>query len=370
MKPEGSSESSPRTLPDSFPDIVYLAWARLHRPRANLIQTLHTVDSLVQEGLRVRLYLPPWSRRVSLPVLLRDSGVSEQLDVRGSLLLHRRWGGVPFIRWHRGMLGAARAVYTRIPALSLALARAGLVNHLEIHDVDWLASAGMLDAVVIAHQKGLIRQLLPISGAAYDALLQHGAVANRMHLAPSGVDVDAYAQVPEFNPASLARPRLVYIGRISRDRGLGIFEALAATGRYEVSLVGPQDDAPAAGLHVRAPVPHSQVPGLYGETDIALMPYQSDLGHVASISPIKLFEAMAAGRPVLASDLPPLREVIRHGENGLLVSAADPQAWIDAIERLRADPALAQRLAAQGRADANRYSWRARARGIVTALGL
>jgi glycosyltransferase involved in cell wall biosynthesis len=268
------------------------------------------------------------------------------------------------------MLGAARAVYTRVPALSLALARAGLANHLEIHDVDKLADSGMLDAVVRAHQEGLIRQLLPISGAAHDALLRHGAVTNRMHLAPSGVDVDAYARVPEFDPASLERPRLVYIGRISRDRGLGIFEALAATGRYEVSLVGPQDDAPASGMHVRAPVPHRQVPGLYGDTDIALMPYQSDLDHVASISPIKLFEAMAAGRPVLASDLPPLREVIRHGENGLLVPAADPQAWIDAIERLRADPALAQRLAAQARADANRYSWRARARGIATALGL
>jgi glycosyltransferase involved in cell wall biosynthesis len=73
---------------------------------------------------------------------------------------------------------------------------------------------------------------------------------------------------------------------------------------------------------------------------------------------------------VIASDLPALRELIRDGENGLLVPPGEPAAWVAAIERLRQDPAFALRLAAAGRATAAAFGWDARARGIASALDL
>ena len=98
------------------------------------------------------------------------------------------------------------------------------------------------------------------------------------------------------------------------------------------------------------------------------MPYQADLQHAASISPIKLFEAMAAGRVVLASDLPPIREVIRHGGNGLLVPADDPAAWIAAVQRVRAEPEAALAMAESARRDARDYSWQSRARKLLAII--
>ena len=62
-------------------------------------------------------------------------------------------------------------------------------------------------------------------------------------------------------------------------------------------------------------------------------------------SPLKLFEYMAAGRPIVASDLPAIREVLRDEVNALLVTPAIRQRSPQAIERLLADPALARRLA-------------------------
>jgi glycosyltransferase involved in cell wall biosynthesis len=96
------------------------------------------------------------------------------------------------------------------------------------------------------------------------------------------------------------------------------------------------------------------------------MPYQADLRHAATISPIKLFEAMAAGRLVIASDLPPIREVIRHGENGLLVPADDPAAWIAAVRRAQDAPDHAMAMAMKGRETAAEYDWGTRARRLLT----
>jgi glycosyltransferase involved in cell wall biosynthesis len=123
-------------------------------------------------------------------------------------------------------------------------------------------------------------------------------------------------------------------------------------------------------LDVRPFVPHRQVPQWYGRTDLVLLPYQSKPAHVASICPIKLFEAMAAGRPILVSDMPTIREWIEHETNGLLVDPDDPQAWRAAIERLRGDRELAATLARNARAAAPRYTWLQRARGIADAVGL
>jgi glycosyltransferase involved in cell wall biosynthesis len=87
------------------------------------------------------------------------------------------------------------------------------------------------------------------------------------------------------------------------------------------------------------------------------------------MSPVKLFEAMASGRPVVASDLPPIREVIVDGENGLLVDPDDVEGWIAAVRRLQGDPNLPIRLAQQARIMAKDFSWTRRAQRIAAACG-
>jgi glycosyltransferase involved in cell wall biosynthesis len=81
---------------------------------------------------------------------------------------------------------------------------------------------------------------------------------------------------------------------------------------------------------------------------------------------MKLFEYMAAGRAIVASDLPGIREVLSHDVDSLLVPHDDPAAWADAIHQLRRQPQRAQRLAAQARHEAQqRYSYTRRFRTIL-----
>jgi phosphatidylinositol alpha-mannosyltransferase len=77
-----------------------------------------------------------------------------------------------------------------------------------------------------------------------------------------------------------------------------------------------------------------------------------------------LVEAMAAGLPVVASDIPGYREVVRDGVEGLLVPPRDPEDLADAVLTLLREPERASALGEAGRERARRYSWDA----VVTEL--
>ncbi|MET0090965.1 MAG: glycosyltransferase family 4 protein [Candidatus Thiodiazotropha sp.] len=216
----------------------------------------------------------------------------------------------------------------RTPELSAALAARGIRHHFEIHTLQGLPGDYGLEALVEQHRRGVIDWLIPISRSAADTLSGAGADPARIHVAPSGVALTAFQAVADLQPDRLASPRMVYLGRISLDRGLDILSLsrLAAAGLGEVTLVGDADDPvpQIPGLTRRPAVPHREVAGLYADSDLVILPYQPDLGHADGISPMKLFEAMAAGRPVIASDIPPLREILSHGHNALLADPKDP----------------------------------------------
>ena len=122
-------------------------------------------------------------------------------------------------------------------------------------------------------------------------------------------------------------------------------------------------------VELRGHVPYDQVPGVLAGASVALLPLPDEPVARLFTSPLKLFDYMAAGVPIVASDLPALREVLRHEENALLARPGDPDAFADAVRRLLADPALAARLGAQARADVHRYSWDARADALLGFLG-
>ena len=77
-------------------------------------------------------------------------------------------------------------------------------------------------------------------------------------------------------------------------------------------------------------------------------------------SPLKLFEYMAAGRPIVATNLPAIREIIAHEVNGLLVAPDNPHEMAAAIEKLVRDPLLSDRLARRAFGDVEQYSWQRR----------
>jgi glycosyltransferase involved in cell wall biosynthesis len=178
--------------------------------------------------------------------------------------------------------------------------------------------------------------------------------------------------------------RLIYLGQLYPWKGVdSLLRALADVPGAELTIVGglPSDPervrlerlAVMQGVADRCiftgPQPYRFVPRLLMSADIALLPLAEGLVARCFTSPLKLFDYLAAGLPIVAVDFPTIREVLRDGENGLLVAPNDPAAMAAAIKRLLADPELAGRLAAQARRDAADYTWDRRAERILGALG-
>lgn len=109
----------------------------------------------------------------------------------------------------------------------------------------------------------------------------------------------------------------------------------------------------------------SRLKEAYRAADILVMPLANLTRCKYWMSPLKLFEYLSARRPVIASDHPVIREILRHEENALLVRSEDVQGLAAAIMRLIEDGAFARRLAESAYRDSRKYSMDNKARNIL-----
>jgi glycosyltransferase involved in cell wall biosynthesis len=172
----------------------------------------------------------------------------------------------------------------------------------------------------------------------------------------SGVDVEKFAPVPEKE----GDPVIVLASRMLRDKGIGEFvEAavlLKAQGiRAKCVLVGMVDrenptHIPEAQLrewHQMGVIEwwghQENMPAVFASAHIVVLPsYREGLPRV-------LLEGAACARPLVATDVPGCREIVRHGDNGLVVPPKDPHALFQAIALLIRDPAMRLRMGRRGR---------------------
>jgi glycosyltransferase involved in cell wall biosynthesis len=124
----------------------------------------------------------------------------------------------------------------------------------------------------------------------------------------------------------------------------------------------------AARVELTGLVPPTDVAARLAAASILVLPNSASAISNRYTSPLKLFEYLAMGRPIVASDLPAFREILTDGETALLVPPDDPEALARALARLAADPELAASLAAGARALAPSFTWTARAERLEAAL--
>lgn len=114
-------------------------------------------------------------------------------------------------------------------------------------------------------------------------------------------------------------------------------------------------------------VPPTEVPRYLIAADVCLITSPKNEFFANETSPMKLFEYMMAGRAIIASDLPSTREVVAHGESAYLIPPSEVDALAKALQTLRDDPALRQKLGQQAKQIVARYTWVGRAQHILTA---
>jgi glycosyltransferase involved in cell wall biosynthesis len=112
----------------------------------------------------------------------------------------------------------------------------------------------------------------------------------------------------------------------------------------------------------------SRVSGLLAKGDVLVLPSVGAGPAVNYTSPLKLFEYMAAGKPIVASNLPSIREVLRDGENAVLVEPGSPTALTSGLRRVLEDRKLAERIASRAFDEVAEHSWDCRAERVEALL--
>ncbi len=166
--------------------------------------------------------------------------------------------------------------------------------------------------------------------------------ARQIRVIPSGVDLPAGVAAED------APPHVLYAGRLSPEKGVLELVEAARGMRLVVAGDGPLRDRVPEALGL---VPHERLLELYDRAAVVACPsYREGFGVVCA-------EAMAHGRPVVASAVGGLLDLVADGETGLLVPPGDVAALREALERLLGDPELRKRMGVTGRGRANRFSW-------------
>lgn len=122
---------------------------------------------------------------------------------------------------------------------------------------------------------------------------------------------------------------------------------------------------PAENIIITGRKNHSQIPAYLRAADVLILPNKK--GNATSAyytSPMKLFEYMASQRPIVASDLPSIREVLNES-NAILVEPDNSEALAEGIKKVLADSRLADKLADKAFADVHNYTWQKRAEKII-----
>lgn len=174
-----------------------------------------------------------------------------------------------------------------------------------------------------------------------------------------------------------------YIGHLYKGKGIEIVIQLAKMiPDMEFHVVGgSQSDiaywcnkSQLSNLVFHGFVPHGDLEIYFDQFDVVLAPYQYTVtvggggGDVAKwMSPLKIFEYMAHGRAIIASDLPVLKEIFEDGVNSLLCKPDNVKEWEDALCRLRSEPDLKLQIGSCAKQHfLSKYTWKKRAEHVLS----
>jgi glycosyltransferase involved in cell wall biosynthesis len=406
--------------------IAIIAPTEIPSRRANTLQVMKMAQALVVLGHTVRLAVPssvsvPTAEKMAEAAGRRSStnrhsweelahhyGLQHAFAVDW-LYSHPRMRRYDFswraLRWADGW--QADLLYTRLPQAAALASQRGTATILEVHDLPqgklgpWLFQCFLKG-------KGARKLVVITQALAVDLSRQCGRQLAEpfTFIAADGVDLERYERLPQpaearqlllaqtqpeaSNPLrQLAAERFTvgYTGHLYPGRGRELLLELAKRMPQVAFLVvgGETRDISAFQAEIQAQqvenliltgfVPNAELPLYQAACDVLLMPYQQKVaassgGDIARyLSPMKLFEYLACQRPIVSSDLEVLQEVL-NPQNAILAPADDLAAWERAIQRLRIEPELRNRLASQARQDAQHYTWEMRARRILEEISL
>ena len=350
--------------PDRFaPAVVELALEPEDEAACRFLAEDHAGGPAVAREIRSLVYSA--SLRFRLESLLRDFGADAVYE-RYALL---------------STAGASAARALRVP--HVLEVNAPLTQEQAAHrGLAFAQTAGELERAVLRGAEHVVA----VSGGVAAWLAAQGVDAARISLLPNGVDPSRFEVGAGERAATRARlglgeaPVIGFLGTLKPWHDVAaLIHATAllvrAGLRLRLVVIGDGPERPRLEALARAErlealttfvgaVEHDEVPRYLSALDVAAVTYDDTPGFY--FSPLKLFEYLAAARPVVAASAGDIGHCIRHGETGLLYAPGNIRALADALLALIVDPDRAARLAQAGREHVRtHHTWAGNAKAVV-----
>jgi len=369
--------------------ISYISTSTIPSRAANSIHVMKMCQAFAKNGHEVLLIAPDKKVSNTLPVgseIYEFYGVDEcfriakipWLNTRGSSLLY-------------GLLSALKAkqysshlVYGRSLTGCYCSAIIGLPVFFESHQ----PVSGQGKSVIFKSllKKKRLFKLVVISRALSNYYSnKYNIEDQKIVIAPDAADPPQ-----KINPVRLTssdRLQVGYIGHLYLGKGMEVIADLARNcswadfhivgglendiNRWKSALEGLQN------LTFHGFIAHRLVGGYLDSFDVLLAPYQEhvsgagvrDTNIAQWMSPLKLFEYMSAGKPIICSDLPVLRELVSDGETAILCSPFEIEPWIKALTLLNQNRTLAMYLGNNARKEfLQKYTWDTRVKKLLNVI--
>jgi len=373
--------------------VAYLSGSTIPSRKANSIHVMKMCQALAEEGHDVSLFAPdvPDGAETGIDDIYAYYNVKPIFSFME--VAWCRWFGRAYVS---GLLAALNIVRSKFDlaiarclpsAFFAALFKAPVI--FEFHQP--ISDSGRLSKLNEFLFKRLIRSrsfvgFVSITHALKAHFLEHyPELQGRICVAPDGSDPFPQQFEAVALPPRPGRLQVGYVGQLYAGKGMEIVSKLCHLAPFaDFHVVGGlqsdidkwQAELTAENITFHGFVPHARTPGYIAAFDVLLLPNQNritwhkaggDIGQWTS--PLKMFEYMSAGKAIISSDIPVLREVLEDEVNALLCPPDDIEAWVKALHRLE-DSALRARLGERALAEfLEKYTWQRRAQTIMAHFG-
>ncbi|MGQ4648738.1 glycosyltransferase [Lyngbya aestuarii] len=393
--------------------LVYIANARLPTEKAHGYQICKMCEAFANQGVEVLLLHP---ERYQSDAELKEISIFSYYNVPPVFEVKTlpNWDVVPLSLWipeklftgifftHALLWGFYAALkarkqkadlyYTRDSGIAFCLVYLGLPTVYEAHLVPKRAQKWLL-RLLPGHRA--LQLVVVLTNFIQEQFVQLGFLEKKIIVLPDAVDLELFnielsqKEAREHLQIDSQIKIAAYVGKFHTmgcEKGL---PEIIQSAKYLLKdfpelyfyfIGGPLDNVPkyeqiiiALGLPRERFVflekqPIQKVPYYLKASDILLMPHPWNEFYAYYISPLKLFEYMSTKRPIIASRLPSIMEVLRDGENALMAEAGDSEAIAKNIRTLLENKQIANRIAEQAYIDVQKYTWKLRANRIINFL--
>lgn len=363
--------------------LVYLANIRLPTEKANGVQIMKMCEAFARAGVDVELVVPRRRTHINEDPFVYY-GVEENFSLR-KLPTIDLVGTIPRLGFW-----VESVVFSLFSLLYLWKHSADVIysrNNIELYFLSflkerlyWEPHVGSWNFVVRRVLKK-VEGVIAINQGGKDYFAERGVDRTDIIVAHDAVDLDDFdVEVSREE----ARERLglpqgkkiaMYIGLFDEWKGYKVLLKAAAdlekAGILVVMVGGREEQVERLKVeyphvHFTGYRPYTELPINQRAADVLVIPNSAkSTVSTTFTSPLKLFAYMASGRPIVAADLPSMREVLSDGENAVMFEPDNPDALGAAIQKVLTDTSLAQRISRQALENVQEYTWQKRAQNIL-----